>query len=132
MKRDKHGDLFEGLRVPRVSAELERRVLDAATRSDRRIPIPTIWDRLWESRPLRVAWGMATLGLLLANVGLSLPTSAPRSEGNMRTADRRQAREIHELLALPQVEISPRAEARFFGTRPRPEPTEAPDSSGRS
>ena len=132
MKQDKQSDLFEGLRVPHAPAELERRVLSAAAASDRTDPSPTIWDRLWESRPLRVAWGLATLALLLANAGLSLPTNAPRSEGDTRTADRRQAREVRELLALPQVEISPRAEARFLQTTPRPEPTEAPDSSGRS
>jgi len=132
MKRDKHRDVFEGLHVPHAPAELRRRVLDAVAESDHRDASPTIWDRLWESRPLRVAWGLATLGLLLANAGLSLPTSAPRSEGDTRTADRSQVREARELLALPQVEISPRAEARFLQTTPRPEPTEAPDSSGRS
>ena len=133
MKPDKHSDLLEGLRVPRAPAELERRVLDAASAaSDRSTMRPTIWDRLWESRPLRVAWGLATLGLLLAHAGLSLAPDASRPGNNARAADRRQAREIRELLALPRVEISPRAEARFLVTKPRSETTAAPDSSDRS
>ena len=132
MRPDEHSDLFEGLRVPHAPAELAQRVLDAAAECDRALPRPTIWDRLWESRPLRVAWALATLGLLLAHAGLSVTSDLPRSGEDPRVADRRQAREIRELLALPEVEISPRAEASVLGTEPRSEPTRAPDATGRS
>jgi hypothetical protein len=131
MNSRKDRDLLEGLQVPRAPADLEQRVLGAAADAIERDEPPTIWDRLWESRALRLAWASATLGLLLAHAGLALVSRSPESAGDLRSVDRRQAREIHELLALPVVEISPRAEALAMGSR-RPSAKTRPSDGSRS
>ena len=75
-KRQPH-DPLSGLRVPRAPSELRERVLRAAGRVE---GSRGIWDRLWESRPLRLAWAVTTIGLLLANAALSLaPGPSPQT-----------------------------------------------------
>ena len=115
-------DPLQGLGAPRVPADLERRVLDAARNAEQGVANATVWDRLWESRTIRRAWVSATLGLLLAHAGMSLFSDSPQSADELRSVDRRQARELRETLALPVVEISPRAEAIALGAR-RPSAT---------
>ena len=111
MNKRQSDDPLSGLRVPRVPAELRERVLHAAERIE---GTRGIWDRLWESRPLRLAWAVTTTGLLLANAALSLaPGSAPQTD---RVSVREQSRELGRLLALPRMEISERAEALTMGS----------------
>ena len=106
MNRSQSDDPLSGLRVPRVPAELRERVLCAAVRIK---GTRGIWDRLWESRPLRLAWAVTTSGLLPANAALSLaPGSAPQTD---HASVREQSRELGRLLALPRMEISERAQA---------------------
>jgi len=106
MNKSQRDDPLSGLRVPRVPSELRERVLRAAGRIE---GTRGIWDRLWESRPLRLAWAVTTTGLLLAHAALSLaPGSSPQTN---RASVREQSRELGRLLALPRFEISERAEA---------------------
>ena len=72
-----------------------------------------IWDRLWDSRPLRAAWAATTLGLLGTHVVLSVTPESRRFAASV--ASREQAEELRELLALPTVEISPRAQRMAMG-----------------
>ena len=73
MTQDDRKEIFGALRAPRAPEELKNRVLNAAAtaldeRSER-----TLWEVLWESRAARLAWAGATLVLIVAHVGLSLP-----------------------------------------------------------
>jgi len=62
-------ELFTGLRILRAPNQLRRRVLDVAGgESPRTLPPLTLVDRLWENRPLRVAWGVAACILLACNL----------------------------------------------------------------
>ena len=112
MNKSQPDDPLTGLRVPRVPSELRERVLRAAGRVE---GTRGIWDRLWESRPLRLAWVVTTTALLLANAALSLaPGSSPQTN---RSALREQSRELGLLLALPRMEISERAAALTMGSQ---------------
>ena len=87
-----------------------------------------VWDRLWESRPLRAAWAATTLGLLVTHVALSVTPESRRPAANV--ASREQADELRELLALPTVEISPRAQRMAMGaSAPEPIPAHTNDSN---
>lgn len=58
-------ELFAGLVRPQPPDELAGPALAAASRALAEPPANDIWDRIWFSRPLRLAWA-ATLILLLA------------------------------------------------------------------
>ena len=120
MSPDHDRDPFPGLRVPRPHADLERRALDAAARALEEGKPSTVWDRLWGSVPLRVAWAGTTLALLLAHVALSLlPLASQRPDRPLR-AQENEPEEVREVLSLPRFEISPRAERMALGGRRRP------------
>ena len=62
-------ELFTGLTMLRAPAYLRSRVLDVAGRENHRAPPPpTMIDRVWENRLLRVAWGVAASVLLACNL----------------------------------------------------------------
>jgi len=87
---------------------------------------PSIWSRLFESRPLRAAWGLATVALLLANVWLSF--SRPVTVEQEILSVRRQLETLKDELALPQLNVSSRAEAMVMGQANNPEAeTESPN-----
>ncbi len=82
--------LLRGLEPPSPPRELRSRTLAAAGAAARRgVPgpaagAPALLDRLWESRALRLAWGLAVAGLVLLNWGLDrgpakIPAPARRS-----------------------------------------------------
>ena len=101
-------DPLNGFRAPRAPEALRQRVLSAAAEALSAESVPGVWARLWASRPLRAAWAVTTLGPLLAHAALSV---APGSTPPRQLAGSRDgAEELRELLALPNVEISPRAE----------------------
>ena len=83
-------------------------------------PAPSIWTRIFESRALRAAWGIATLALLLANVWLSV--SQPKTVNEEIADIRSQLEQLQEELALPDLDISPRAEAMVLDQATPPEP----------
>jgi hypothetical protein len=71
MKQSGHQEsLLSGMRPPAAPVSLKARVL-AAARSAYREPRPTFTDRLWSNRSLQLAWGMATVALLLINLNLA-------------------------------------------------------------
>jgi len=122
-------DLFGGQRVPRAPADLRQRVLRAATDAMTREEPPSIWDRIWESRALGRSWATVTLGLLVAHAALALLSDSPDSAGDLRSVERRHAREVRRMLDLPAVEISPSAAALALGGRSR---SEKPTTTGGS
>ena len=96
---------FSGLRSTGPPGELRNPVLSAAREALAAETRPTVWDRIWESRTLRLAWTGATAALVLGHVVLTVqptrPTAAPTGES---TAARQDADELHEIVELPRVE----------------------------
>ena len=121
MSENRSRDPFSGLRTPRVPAGLKGRVLAAAARTRPVNDAPTFWDRIWERRPLRLAWAVTTGALLLAHAALSLapgPGAARPAGGDARG----QREELRDALALPTIEISPSAERFSMGASLRDDP----------
>ena len=114
MSNKQHRDPLSGFRAPGVPGHLKRSVLDAAGEILAAESETGVWDRLWDSRPLRAAWAVTTLGLLVAHATLSVTPDRARSAASV--ASQEEAEELRELLALPTIEISPRAERVAMGT----------------
>ncbi len=110
MTRPHDIDPLEGHSVPGPPESLEGRVLAATAEALRDRAQTTVWDRLWTSRPLRLAWSVAFIGLLAAHAAISVPRSDP-GEATRRAAGRAPSDELRDEVALPTVDISPRAEA---------------------
>jgi hypothetical protein len=126
MNQNRDRDPLRGLRVPGAPEELRRRALQAAQATSPEIPASSIWDRLWEDRRLRRAWSTAVALLLAGHALVGLlpspgpsppPTSGERSPG---------IGELREVLELPPLEISPRAETLVMGAS---RPASAPQRS---
>lgn len=129
MKPNDDRDPFRGLAAPRAPSDLRRRVLNAATNATKPAEPQTIWDRIWENPVFGRSWVTLTLGLLVAHAGLTLVSESSDTASELRSAERKQAREVRELLDLPVVEISPRAAALALGGRSRPKKELRPDGS---
>jgi hypothetical protein len=130
MSQDLH-DPFRDLRAPAAPAGLRRRALDAARAAAAeparagRAAAATLTDRLWESRPLRLASGLAVAALLGINLWLDSPgpgsgarpaRSAPRIDGHGELFARLESRDA-VLDALFGAPAEPGAAAP--STRPR-------------
>ncbi len=113
MNRNDERDVFTTLGAPRAPDNLKQRVLDAASEALKAAPGWSLWDLLWESRPLRVTWAVAIVGLVVANIVISFPaTPQPRA----KTATLRgEFKDLQRELDLPSVEVGPRAEALVMG-----------------
>lgn len=117
MKQD---NPFNKMRVPRAPESLRERTLrSAAAALESR---PTVWERLWESRPLRAAWVTTTVGLIIANVVISFPAASTSRPDPIATSTRDRIEALGDVLGLPTIEISPRAEGLALEETPtRPE-----------
>ena len=117
-------DPFRGLRTPAPPADLESKVLETAGRLLTAPPRVSVWDRLWTSMPLRLAWTLVTAGLLVAHVALSLPSQQPQPSGPVaEAADELRDEDLKEVFDLPHLAISPRAAQMCLG--PVSQPVEA-------
>jgi len=83
-------------------------------------PPPRLWDRLYESRQLRAAWGLTVVALAAAHVVLSLIPGSERPDTGA-VAERSQTEQLYEILGLPTVEISPNAERLSMGAPSTPD-----------
>ena len=65
------------------------------------------WRRLWESRPLRLAWAAAVLALVAANVVVRTGSpSHPRNVAPIATSEEhRDSRELHAITELPRIQL---------------------------
>jgi hypothetical protein len=103
---------FAGLTPPDPPAEMREKVLAVARRALAREAVPDVWTRIWESRPLRIAWAVAAVLLVIANVGISMRRPSGRavvSRTEARTgaeAEREAARELAAVVALPPIDES--------------------------
>jgi hypothetical protein len=109
-------DPFEGMRAPRAPSDLSPRVLTAARRALAARARKTIWDRWWESRPLRLAWGVACLVLVLGHLLISAFPNPTDSPARSVRARRGETEGLRGVLSMPSLGISARAEALVFGS----------------
>jgi hypothetical protein len=99
--------LLGGLVPPEPPRELQRRLLRKATDALGREAPRDIWTRLWESRPLRLAWAGAVAALLVANVvvpsgrrAAPLQVAAPPQQSVPPLAD-----ELESIARLPRIDL---------------------------
>jgi hypothetical protein len=117
-------DPFDGLRPARAPEALRERVLDAARQAMLEAPAPTIWDRLFESRALRTAWGALCLILVAGHLVL---TEDPQSEG-LESRSLVDAPELKDVLELPRLDEGI-LRSGSFGSEPAPAPKKKGASS---
>ena len=122
--------LFAGLRPAAPPAPLRQRVLRASRAALREMPRPDAWTLLWESRPLRLAWGAATIALLFVHVAIT-PGRRETAERVARTPSRARPdfdREVAAIARLPRIDARAEALVGSIGERParRPERKERP------
>jgi len=123
MTREHERHPLTGLRAVRAPEGLAERVLEAAAKAaDTERPEPSVWDRLWHSTPLRVAWVVAVVLLGLAHAMLGGAPERGDSRATVATID-----ELDDVLSLPPIEISPRAESIALGGRPKRNTNDRPD-----
>ena len=96
--------LLDGLEPPTPPPELERRVVMRAAAALAE-PVETDpWRRVWQSRPLRLAWATAVLALVVGHLAVTIKGNTPRPASSWAEARAEQWRAVGE---LPR--ISPRA-----------------------
>jgi hypothetical protein len=115
-----------GVLPPEPPYELQARVLREATVALTRRPRWDAWTRLWESRPLRVAWAAAVLALVAANAALPgrrHPESL-NADGPPASTAPREANELDAIARLPRIDLGtlPAAEGPAPPAAERPKP----------
>lgn len=98
MNEDRHRPL-SGLRPPGAPLGLRRRVLDAARAArvedlatgGASAPGPSLTDRLWENRLLRLSWAAVFVALIGVNLYLDRGTTRPEPADRVTNADRSSA-----------------------------------------
>jgi len=104
--------LLDALKPPQPPPELRDRSLRAATDVLRRPPVPDRWTRIWESRPLRLAWAAAVAGLLVANTLIpTTPRPAPATaQGfSLHQLSRAAEDEIRAIATMPRLDLNARS-----------------------
>lgn len=125
MKNDRVSRFLVELGTPEPPSDLRPRALAAAEREWAQPTSPDPWRRVWESRPLRLAWAAAALALVAANLTLS---GAGASRDARLTATTRSipSPELQETVALPRlrfenvVDVAGGAPVRPQSPRPGP------------
>lgn len=115
MNRNRQHPLH-GLHPPKAPTGLRQRTLEAAravsTEPITEQPTRSFADRLWASRPLRLAWVLAMVGLLGANLALEfdrmagLPDETPLGDLSTLASDRKPG-EPQTLLEARRAMLQP-------------------------
>jgi hypothetical protein len=104
-------DPLAGLDTPTPSPDLRRRTLTEARLALARSRRPDIWERLWSSRGLRLAWATSLAALIVGHVLLSssvVPEATPPANRPSLTATLDP--ELRAELALQKIHITKRAD----------------------
>jgi hypothetical protein len=94
--------LLGGLVPLEPPRELEGRVLLEAKAALARRPHRDAWSRIWESRPLRLAWAAAVLGLLAANAVLP----AAKRDTSATVVTPHETDDLHAIARLPRIDLT--------------------------
>jgi hypothetical protein len=116
-KPDGSERLFPGLRVPEPPEDLRRRVLTCASQAMERGPRRDLWERIWESRPARLAWGGSVLALAICHLVVPAGDGGPAREPSTlsRTGSDEQ-RELAVIADLPRLSLDARSIAASVRT----------------
>jgi len=109
MKRDEPArELLRGLEASAPPPELEARTLEAAAHAMRAAPSTDLWEALWNSRALRIAWATAMLVLLAGHAALSVGTAFDGATRSRTAAAAREELpvEVKRLAELPPIVLS--------------------------
>jgi len=124
---------FSGLEPPAPPAALRGQVLKSTRDALAREVGRDVWTRIWESRPLRLAWAAATLLLVAAHLVVSARTPlAGRREAALPSAPAADpAGELSAVAGLSPLNenLLPRLEAP--ASAPAAEPGTAPAAPSR-
>ncbi len=94
--------LLGGLVPPEPPRELQGTVLREAKAALTGRPRRDAWSRIWENRPLRLAWAAAVLALLAANAVLP----APKRTTSAKVVTPHETDELHAIARLPRIDLS--------------------------
>jgi len=115
--------LFPGLRVPEPPEDLRRQVLSRAKQTLETGPRRDFWERIWESRQARLAWGTAVLALTVCHFVFPLGDAGPEREpSTLARTDSDYHEELADIANLPRLVLDARPMAAATRT---PEETEA-------
>jgi hypothetical protein len=113
---------FTDLKVPQPPDDLRAQVLSRAREAMEQGPRQDLWSRIWESRQLRLAWGMSVIALAVCHIVIPGPAGEPS------TLSRNQSDgqdELEAITDLPRISLD--VLPAFVATRP-PEESEENES----
>ena len=103
--KDKVEELLSGLRPPEPPRALEARVLRGAREALAREAGRDLWTRMWESRPLRLAWGISVSVLVICHIGITVVRPAPSPAGGQTARAAREGNgELAAIERLPRLD----------------------------
>jgi hypothetical protein len=106
--------LIGDLDTPEPPSALKSMVLQATAEALNRPPTPDIWTRIWDSRPLRLAW-VATVSVLVAGhlavtVVQQQPEPPSLTDSSLTVADP----ELAEISDLPRLRLAARSMSESY------------------
>lgn len=100
-------ELLSGLEAPAPPRELQARALAAAGRALAQASTWDLWERICESRPVRLAWATGVLALVGGHLALSLArhfsSATPPSAVMVRTE---LSTEVAAIATLPSINLA--------------------------
>ena len=104
---EKIARLLAAIEEPEPPRGLRGRALAGASAAGARKPAVDAWRRLWESRPLRLAWAVAVVLLLAANVIIRTGSpSHPRTAAPVAASkEHEDSRELQAIIELPRIRL---------------------------
>jgi hypothetical protein len=96
------------LQPPEPPRDLREKVLRGAREALAREAARDAWTRIWESRPLRVAWGLSVVVLVICNVGIGELRSPRRAAEGPAARSARDGNGEVALGRLPRLDENAR------------------------
>jgi len=98
--------LFPGLRVPEPPEDLRGQVLSRARQALERGPRHDLWARIWESRPVRLAWGASILALVVCHLVVPVGDGGPaREPSTLARSESDDQEELAVIADLPTISL---------------------------
>ncbi|HQT94129.1 MAG: hypothetical protein B7X11_00200 [Acidobacteria bacterium 37-65-4] len=107
VERDPVTRLLAAIEEPEPPRGLRGLTLAGAAAAGAREPAVDAWRRLWESRPLRLAWAVAVLVLVGANLALRAGSRArpPAVPAAAALQERAGLKELQAIVDLPRIRL---------------------------
>jgi anti-sigma-K factor RskA len=100
--------LLGDLDTPEPPSALKSMVLQATAEALNRPPAPDIWTRIWDSRPLRLAWAATVSALIAGHLAVTAVQQQPEppamTVSNLTEVDQ----ELAEISDLPRLRLAVR------------------------